>query len=94
MRFIMKTQTYVSVASWENGADYSAARWGGIDPDRIDGSYEHLYSFRPLGRLDCTFSRMMMVLGYFISLPIIMLTSIFTGYRRIIGRSALEKVLY
>jgi len=64
-----KTQTYVMWLHWENGVDYSAARCGVLISDRIDGSYEYLYSFRPLGHMsrDCTLFKDDDGAAYFIS---------------------------
>ena len=53
---------------WENGVDYSAARCGVLISDRIDGSYEYLYSFRPRAYVqDCTLSKDDDGAAYFIS---------------------------
>ena len=64
-----KTGKYVMWLHWENGIHYGEARCAVLVSDTVDGDYQYLRSFRPLGHMsrDCTLYKDDDGTAYFIS---------------------------
>ncbi|GKX29362.1 hypothetical protein SH1V18_18420 [Vallitalea longa] len=64
-----RTKQFVMWMHWEKPADYSEARCAIAVCDRVDGDYEYLGSFNPIGNMsrDCTLYKDDNGIAYFIS---------------------------